>query len=350
MVNGITAFVLVFFLFLNSGVFAGNPDPYKILRKVPTYSDLLNKGKIKTYSVPVRASGKLWDEIEAAAHCKGAQIKLTEYYKAPNTVSLRIGGCASELNLIPGVIDPVQVFRILLKELESYKERKVFYRLKKQSKAIIEKKTDTYLIMLKPRNGKYILNEYHDSGTETVVTKIEWLNAEIYVNTNLIKVLEIKKETLLNSMEANLNSSKISVVKLKFAYLFWHGNFFPQKLSVWQNGEKKLSLSAKYKEQDGRLLPQQKVLEYSLKQKPETVVLDYGKYNIDIPLSENELSVSLAASNVLQKANGISLKVQDAVVNGRVMEARRRMNLLADHYSDTPQGRQAKAFLDGMPQ
>ena len=56
------------------------------------------------------------------------------------------------------------------------------------------------------------------------------------------------------------------------------------------------------------------------------------------------------AGQKIQKANREAVKARDAIAKGNLAEARRRMELIVKIYPDTPQAKQARIFLNSLPE
>ncbi len=343
-----------FFLLLIVTVFtiSAKQDVFQILHDVPTYLELQDVGSIKNYNVQVKPSGVFWNEILGALNCENKQeITLTEYFKSPNKTTLNVGGCGAISNLIPGIMDPISLFHLVLKEIESYRNPQTLLNIRDNSKTELTIQDNMYNIYVAPLRGRnYIIKKYSDTGTETVIKTLIWLKAQVNTENNLIKTLEIKKETNIKTISVGLNKTSVDSVKYEFSYFKWKNNFYPNELKLWKNNKLQLLLSAKYKEQENLLLPSKKTFKYARNNTFETGYLEYGKYNINETSTVS--SVKNSNSNTakkLQKANAISLKIQDALMNGRIMEAKRRIKILLEQYPNTPQAQQAKSFWQGLP-
>jgi hypothetical protein len=347
--------ICIFLLLVFCVIFYGTAkeDPYSLLKQVPTYHDLITCTAIKQYSVPVTASGKIWDEITCFLEQQGTtEYELIEYFRAPDLNALRLetkNGSAT--HLIAGLMDPLKIFQILLQELESFKSVKVFNELKELSSATLSDSGNAWAIELKPKSGNSILRQYSDYGTEGVFTEIAWLKATIEKKTHVIRSLELEKNIRIQAMQNDLKEYRNSIVRYEFDYFFSKTAILPSEMLVWRNNIPVIALSTTYQLFQSVPLPLKKVFSYTINGTTEQLSFTYGTFNLNAKIPQEVFIENKTTGPFhLQEANRLSKEAQEALMSGKMVIARRKMKTLIFKYPESPQAKQAQIFLQGLPE
>lgn len=326
-------------------------NPYSILKKIPTYTELSIPKKINTYQVPVTATGNIWNEIISTSKLGDKNVHLVEYYKSPDHFILTAKeDKTAPARIISGMMDPVYVYNFILRELESYKKKEIFKKIKSGSNASLSETDESFILEFNPKNGKMIASHFSDHGPETVLTKLLWLRATVEKGSYVLKKLEIKKISKIRTMGKSDKPEKLHDQKIDFKYIKREERYYPVEMHIYENNTLTFRLFAEFILVDKKyFLPAKKILEYLKGDKTERLLIDYGKYELNKKLPKNIFNNPKTSSLRIKKANQIAINGEQAFKNGDIRKARRMFETLVQQYPKSPQAKQARIFLSGLP-
>lgn len=321
-------------------------DPFKALAKVPSYFDLTAAPGLTSYRVLVEGRGEVWQEI--ARTLGEERANLVEYFRAPNDVSLQLQGREKAAQFIPGLFDPNRAVRFLIDELESFRDQELMARLQEQGNVQNIHAAGRRIIEIVPRKS-VLLERFLESGTQASLIRIYRIRSELDSASGRILRFEVEKETRNRSIGSPWKSDTLRhLFRFDFGYQISKSKqWLPRDLEILRDGKKEMRFTIEYGRTQGWDLPALKQVEYRMGDHWESASLVYGEYVVNLPLPDSlfEEPGIEGSRQELQKASRLSQMAEKALDQGKVEEARRRLEALIKQYPDTPQARQAMIFL-----
>ena len=321
-------------------------DPFKALGKVPSYFDLTAVPGLETYRVQVEGRGEIWQEI--ARTLGEDQVRLTEYFRAPDEVSLHLEGKGDAARFIPGLFDPNRAVRFLIDELESFREKKTLAQLREKGRVQSSYGAGRRTIEIMPRRSTVLLEQFNESGTEASLVRIYRIKAELDSASGRILRFDVEKETRARRIGSPWKSDTLRHgLRFDFGYEISKSLWLPKELVVWRDGQKEMRFSVEYGRVQGWDLPKVKQVEYRMEGRWESASLIYREYVVNRPLPDSLFADQgvTDSQHGLQRAGRLAQMAENALNQGKIGEARRRMEALIKQYPGTPQAKQAMIFL-----